>query len=42
MQEEIENARLELAEPFAIDFSEYTRKVRNNLMIFSILSIVEW
>lgn len=29
-----------LEEPFALEFSEYTRKVRNNLMIVGVLSII--
>lgn len=38
--DKLKKAQLSLGEPFALEFSEYTRKVRNNLMFLSILSIV--
>lgn len=42
MQEKVnvENVKSSLSKPFAIDFSEYTSKVRNNLIFVSVLSII--
>ena len=38
-EKEIEGFKKAMGEPFAIDFSDYTRKVRNNLMFFSVMSL---